>query len=74
MKCKGCYHFHIRQEPLRDSGGGIPWDFGMAECDLYNLVVDFASHRKLNKLECVWDESGQSDSSRQGTKKALSWE
>ena len=73
MKCVDCVHFHIRQEPLRD-GGGIPWDFGMAECDLYNLVVDFASHRKLNKLECVWDESGQSDSSRQGTKKALSWE
>ena len=74
MKCVDCVHFHIRQEPLRDSGGGIPWDFGMAECDKHNLVVDFASHRKLNKLECVENESGQSDSSRQGTKKALSRE
>ena len=53
MKCVDCVHFHIRQEPLRDIGCGIPWDFGMAECDKHNLVVDFASHRKLNKLECV---------------------
>jgi hypothetical protein len=55
MKCLDCVHFRIRQEPIR-SGGGIPLDFGMAECDKYNLVVDFASHRKLNKLECVDDE------------------
>lgn len=55
MKCKDCYHFHIRQEPLRDAGG-IPWDLGLAECDLHNLVVDFSSHRKLNKLECVEDK------------------
>lgn len=60
MKCKDCVHFHIRQEPLRD-GGGILWDFGMAECDKHNLVVDFASHRKLNKLECVENELRQSD-------------
>lgn len=53
MKCVDCVHFHIRQEPLRDYGGGIPWDFGLAECDLYNLVVDFASHRKLNRLTCI---------------------
>lgn len=63
MKCKDCYHFHIRQEPIRDSGS-IPWDLGMAECDLYNLVIDFASHRKLNKLECVENESGQSNRTR----------
>ena len=55
MKCVDCYHFHIKQEPLRDSGG-IPWDLGLAECDLHNLVVDFSSHRKLNKLECVEDK------------------
>ncbi len=51
MKCVDCEHFKIKYEPYKS--GGVCWDFGMAECDKHNLVVDFASHRKLNKLECV---------------------
>ena len=50
MKCKDCEHFHVRQEPLRTPGK--LWDLGLAECQKYNLVVDFADHSKLDKLEC----------------------
>lgn len=52
MKCKKCPYFHIVQQPIR-TGGGIPWDFGLAMCTKHDLVVDFADNRKLNKLECV---------------------
>lgn len=51
MKCRDCEYFHIRQEPLRTPG--TLWDLGLAECKKYNLVVDFATHGKLDKLECV---------------------
>lgn len=49
--CKDCPCFRIKYEPLRC--GGQLWDFGQAECKKHDLVVDFASHRKLNRLECV---------------------
>ena len=51
MRCKDCEHFKIEYEPYRS--GGMLLDFGLARCMKHNLVVDFASHRKLNKLECV---------------------
>ena len=50
VKCKDCPHFHIRQMPIKG------WDLGMAECRKYNMVVDFASMRKVNTLECVEDK------------------
>lgn len=62
MKCVDCEHFKIKYEPYKS--GGILLNFGMAECDKHNLVVDFASHRKLNKLECVENEPGQSNRTR----------
>ena len=46
-KCRECEHFHIVQQPIKG------WDFGMAKCDKYNMVVDFVSMRKVNTLECV---------------------
>ena len=57
MICKDCTHFHIKYEPLRS--GGQLWDLGQAECKKHDLVVDFASHRKLNKLRCVEDEKAE---------------
>lgn len=50
MKCKDCEYFHIRQEPLRTPG--TLWDLGLAECQKYDLVIDFADHGKLDKMEC----------------------
>lgn len=57
MKCKECPHFHIRQMPIKG------WDLGLAECRFHNLVVDFASMRKVNTLECVSQDiyAGQED-------------
>ena len=51
MKCKECEHFHIVMQPLRS--GGTLYDFGRAECRKHNMIVDFSSNRKINKLECV---------------------
>ena len=51
MKCVDCPDFRVRQQPLRTVGE--IWDFGLAECQKHNLVVDFASRKKLNRLECV---------------------
>ena len=53
MKCRNCEHFHVRYQPLKV--GGECYDSGMAECKKYDLVVDFTSTRKLNRLECVDD-------------------
>lgn len=55
MRCKDCPHFHIRYEPYKS--GGVIWDMGLAECKKTNMVVDFASHKKLDKLECVEKET-----------------
>lgn len=51
-KCIECEHFHIRQEPLPHH-----FDTGLAECRKHNLVVDFFNHGKLNRLECVENDS-----------------
>ena len=60
MKCKDCPHFKILYDPI---GKAMEiWDFGKAKCEKHDLYVDFASKRKLNKLECVegedWFEQG----------------
>ena len=47
MKCKDCEHFHICYEPAK----GV--DTGLAECRKHGLVVDFLTHKKLERLECV---------------------
>ena len=51
MKCKDCQYFKILQMPIKG------WDLGMAECRKHNMVVDFASMRKVNTLECVEETS-----------------
>ena len=57
MKCKDCRFFQIVQPPM------MPFDSGVAKCDKHNLVVNFASNRKINLLECVEKNSGgQNDS------------
>lgn len=61
MLCKDCFHFHIRQHPIKagkESKAGY-WDLGLAECGKHNLVVDFLDRGKLNRLECV--ERGDHD-------------
>lgn len=50
-RCKDCSYFRITQHPIKG------WDFGLAECRKYNMVVDFADMRKINKLECIKAET-----------------
>ena len=47
MKCKDCPYFRIKQRPIKG------FDFGMAECQLFSLIVDFRTMTKINMLECV---------------------
>lgn len=51
MKCIDCPHFKILYGPL--GKGPDIWDFGRAKCEKYDAYVDFASKRKLNKMECI---------------------
>ena len=51
MKCKDCEYFRVMYEPLRDDNGYM--DLGRAECKKHNLIVDFLTHRKLNRLDCI---------------------
>lgn len=44
--CKDCEYFKIRQQPIKG------FDWGMAECTKYDLVVDFADKRKFKWLSC----------------------
>ena len=55
-RCKDCKDFHIRQKPLKV--GRDCYDCGLAECKRYDLVVDFTSTQKLNRLTCVEDRDG----------------
>ena len=48
MKCNECEHFKILYPPLEDN-----YDSGLAKCEKYDLVVDWFSKQKLNKLVCV---------------------
>lgn len=55
-RCKDCKDFHIRQRPIKV--GRDCYDCGLAECKRYDLVVDFTSTQKLNRLTCVEDIDG----------------
>lgn len=46
--CKDCEHFKITEEP-------DGWNWGRAVCQKHDLVVDFRSRRKINRLTCVED-------------------
>lgn len=50
MKCTECEHFKIAYKPIGH------FDSGMARCKKYDLVVDYISKQKLNKLVCVKDK------------------
>ena len=52
--CKDCPHFHIACEPEKIGGQLVDW--GRAECNKYNLCVDFVSHKKLEALVCAEDD------------------
>lgn len=47
MKCSEYKHFKVLYPPLDQ------YDSGMAKCKKYDLVVDWFSKQKLNKLVCV---------------------
>lgn len=51
MKCVECPYFKIAYEPIKADRGY--WDLGRAECKKHDLITDFASRNKLNRLECV---------------------
>ena len=54
MFCKQCDHFKIQCEP--QIIGGQCWDFGQAICQKHNLITDFKTHNKLEKLKCIEDK------------------
>lgn len=51
MNCIDCPHFKIVYEPIKADTDY--YDLGRAVCEKYDLVTDFADHRKLKRLECV---------------------
>ena len=55
VRCVDCPHFKIAYAPM------MPYDMGLARCTKYDLVCDFTSKRKLNRLECVKEEEGDRD-------------
>jgi len=60
MRCVECEHFHNRYRPLRTDG--VIWDSGFAECDKYDMCIDYLSTRQLNRLECVEEnENGKNN-------------
>ena len=50
MKCNQCEHFKILFPPMGK------YDNGQAKCEKYDLVVDFFSKQKLNRLTCIESE------------------
>ena len=54
MRCTECPHFRIAYNPIRCNGELL--DTGLAKCEKNDLVVDFLSERKLNRLTCVDEE------------------
>lgn len=52
MKCCDCSFFKIQYDPIGKINTGL-WDFGRARCEKHDLIVDFASKRKLKELVCV---------------------
>lgn len=49
--CKDCPSFKIITNPVRIDGELL--ELGQASCEKYDMLVDFADFRKINKLECV---------------------
>lgn len=49
MKCIQYEHFKILYPPMGK------YDNGRAKCKKHDLVVDFFSKQKLNKLTCIED-------------------
>ena len=58
MKCRDCEHFKVLYEPMRTGMGYT--ELGQAHCDKHDMVVDFMSYGKLNKLECVEEQKSGS--------------
>ena len=56
MKCRDCKDFSIRYQPLKV--GRDCYGCGLAKCKRYNLVFDFTSTQRLNRLTCVEDREG----------------
>lgn len=56
-KCKDCEYFHIIDRP--QIIGGECWDWGRVECQKYNLISDYFSKQKLNRLTCVEGKDGE---------------
>lgn len=57
-KCKDCEHFRIDYEPYRYIGAHT--ELGQASCGKHNLVVNFATKKKLETLSCV-EEGSETD-------------
>ena len=66
--CKDCQYFKISYEPQRIGGQLV--DFGQARCDKYNLVTDFVTHKKFEKLTCQYEviKGGKNEDISQGRK------
>lgn len=47
MKCTECEYFKVLFPPMGK------YDSGQAKCKKHDLVVDFFSKQKLNKLTCI---------------------
>ena len=54
-KCKDCEHFHIICQPMEH------YEAGQAECRKYNLITDFFSTQKINRLTCIEEGSEQNE-------------
>lgn len=55
MKCVECESFRILYEPIKG------YDSGLAKCDKHDMVAEFTSRRKLNRLVCVEDGGCQGE-------------
>ena len=52
MKCSECEYFKILHKPFG-------YECGSAKCKKYDLVVDFISKQKLDKLTCVKENENE---------------
>lgn len=50
-KCINCEHFKVLYPPMGN------YDNGQAKCEKHDLVVDYFSKQKLNRLTCVEEGS-----------------
>ena len=53
MKCKDCQYFNVICQPMGH------YESGQARCLKHDLVVDFFSTQKLNKLTCVEEDENE---------------